>query len=104
MEKLTQFSLKKFYWKDYLSIFIGTFMYALGVTLFIMPHQFVLGGITGVAVLLNYSFGLPVSITVLILNAILLLIAYRILGTDFLLKTVVGVGSLTGFLVLFENL
>lgn len=104
MEKLTHFSLKKFYWKDYLTIFLGTFMYALGVTLFIMPHQFVLGGLTGVAVLLNYGFGLPVSIMVLIMNAVLLFIAYRILGTDFLLKTVVGVGSLTGFLALFENL
>ncbi len=79
-------------------------MYALGVTLFIMPHQFVLGGLTGVAVLVNYSFGLPVSLTVLVMNVILLLLAFRILGAEFLIKTVVGVVSLTAFLALFENL
>lgn len=104
MEKLPEFSLKKFYWKDYLTIFLGTFMYALGVTQFIMPHQFVLGGITGVAVLLNYAFGLPVSIMVLVMNGVLLLIAFKVLGTEFLIKTIVGVGSLTAFLALFENL
>lgn len=104
MEKLPQFSLKKFYLKDYLTIFLGTFMYALGVTLFIMPHQFVLGGLTGVAVLFNYGFGMPVSIMVLIMNAILLAISYKVLGTEFLIKTVVGVGSLTAFLGFFEAL
>ena len=102
MEKLPQFSLKKFYLKDYLTIFLGTFMYALGVTLFIMPHQFVLGGLTGVAVLFNYGFGMPVSLMVLIMNAILLAISYKVLGTEFLIKTVVGVGSLTAFLGFFE--
>src|SRR5690554_6447973 len=98
MEKLPKFSLKKFYWKDYLTIFLGTFMYALGVTQFIMPHQFVIGGLTGVAVLLNYGFGLPVSLMVLIMNTILLIIAFKVLGTEFLIKTIVGVGSLTTFL------
>lgn len=104
MEKFPQFSLKKFYLKDYLTIFLGTFMYSLGVTLFIVPHQFVLGGLTGVAVLLNYGFGLPVSVMVLILNVILLTVSYKVLGTEFLIKTVVGVGSLTAFLVFFETL
>lgn len=104
MEKLPQFSLKKFYLKDYLTIFLGTFMYALGVTLFIMPQQFVLGGLTGVAVLFNYGFGMPVSIMVLIMNAILLAVSYKVLGTEFLIKTVVGVGSLTAFLGFFEAL
>jgi uncharacterized membrane-anchored protein YitT (DUF2179 family) len=104
MKKSPQFSLKKFYLKDYLTIFLGTFMYALSVTLFIMPHQFVLGGLTGVAVLFNYGFGMPVSITVLVVNAILLTISNKVLGTEFLIKTVVGVGSLTAFLGFFETL
>ena len=104
MKKLPQFSLKKFYWKDYLAIFLGTFMYALGVYLFIMPHKFVLGGLTGVAVLLNYGFGTPVSLVVLTANIILLAVSYRVLGTEFLIKTIIAVGSLTIFLGFFENL
>src|SRR5690554_1273448 len=104
MEKLPQFSLKKFYWKDFLTIFLGSFMYALGVTMFIMPHKFVLGGLTGVAVLLNYGFGLPVSLMVLIMNALLLTISYKVLGTEFLIKTVISVVSLTVFFGFFDSL
>lgn len=104
MEKLPEFSLKKFYWKDYLIILMGSFMYALGVTQFIMPHKFVMGGLTGIAVLINYAFGLPVSLLVLIMNAILLLLSFRILGSEFLVKTIVGVASLSFFIGMFEGL
>lgn len=104
MGKLPEFSLKKFYWKDYLTIILGAFMYALGVTQFIMPHQFVIGGLTGIAVLLNYAFNLPVSILVLVMNALLLLLAFRILGTEFLVKTIVGVALLSFFIGMFEQM
>lgn len=103
MEKLPAFSLKRFYWKDYLTILLGTFMYALGVTQFVMPHKFVLGGLTGIAVLFNYAFGLPVSLQVFIINAILLMIAFRTLGSEFLVKTIVGVASLSFFIGMFES-
>lgn len=103
MEKLPAFSLKRFYWKDYLIIVLGTFMYALGVTQFIMPHHFVMGGLTGVAVLFNYAFGLPLSLMVFVMNGLLLLVAFKVLGWQFLVKTVVGVSLLTAFLGMFES-
>ncbi len=102
--KTPNYLLKKFYWKDYLMIFLGTFMYSLGITQFIMPHKFVTGGLAGVGVLLNYAFAFPVSVTVLVVNATLILIAWRILGPQFLLKTIVGVLSLSAFLGIFEAL
>lgn len=79
-------------------------MYALGVTQFIIPHQFVIGGLTGVAVLLNYAFNLPVSVLVLVMNALLLLIAFRILGSEFLIKTIVSVILLSFFIGMFEQM
>lgn len=103
MEKQARFTFKKFYVKDFLTIFLGTFIYALGITQFIMPHKFVTGGLTGVGVLLNYAFDFPVSVSVLILNSVLLLISFRILGTDFLLKTIIGVASLALFIGMFEG-
>ncbi len=103
MEKLPAFSLKRFYWKDYLIIVLGTFMYALGVTQFIMPHHFVMGGLTGIAVLFNYAFGLPLSLMVFVMNGLLLLVAFKVLGWQFLVKTVVGVSLLTAFLGMFES-
>ena len=102
--KLAKYQLKKFYWKDYLMIMVGTFVYSLGITQFIMPHKFVTGGLAGVGVLLNYAFAMPVSITILILNILLLIIAWRILGSQFLSKTIFGVITLSGFIGLFEAL
>jgi len=69
-----------------------------------MPNHFVLGGLTGVAVLINYALGWPVSVMVFVMNAMLLLISFRILGADFLVKTIVGVASLTAFIGMFERL
>ena len=103
MGKQLQYTSKKFYVKDFFTIFAGTFMYALGITQFIMPHKFVTGGLTGVGVLLNYAFNFPVSASVLILNTILLLISFRILGTEFLIKTIIGVTSLAFFIGMFEG-
>ncbi len=102
--KLTKYQLKKFYWKDYLMIVVGTFVYSLGITQFIMPHKFVTGGLAGIGVLLNYAFAMPVSITILIINIFLLIIAWRILGAQFLSKTIFGVIMLSGFIGLFEAL
>jgi uncharacterized membrane-anchored protein YitT (DUF2179 family) len=103
MGKQLQYTSKKLYVKDFFTIFVGTFMYALGITQFIMPHKFVTGGLTGVGVLLNYAFNFPVSASVLILNTILLLISFRILGSEFLIKTIIGVVSLAFFIGMFEG-
>ncbi|HBG40471.1 MAG TPA: hypothetical protein DDZ96_01460 [Porphyromonadaceae bacterium] len=101
--QLKKYELKKFFWKDYLTIMMGTAMYAIGITLFIMPHHFVTGGLTGIAILMNYAFGMPVSLTILGVNIFLILAAIKILGSQFLLKTIIGVGSLTLFIGLLEG-
>lgn len=102
--KTPSYLLKKFYWKDYMMILLGTFMYSVGITQFIMPHEFVTGGLAGIGILLNYAFALPVSLTVLGINAFLILIAWRILGPQFLVKTIAGVIALSFFLGLLEFL
>lgn len=102
--KTANYQLKKFYWKDYLMIIIGTFMYSVGITQFIMPHKFVTGGLAGVGVLLNYAFSMPVSVTILLINVVLIIIAWRILGSQFLAKTIFGVIFLSSFIGLFEAL
>ena len=52
---------------------------------------------------MNYAFNFPVSASVLILNTILLLISFRILGSEFLIKTIIGVVSLAFFIGMFEG-
>ena len=42
---------------------VGTALYAFGLQYFILPNLLMEGGVTGVAVLLNYAAGIPVSIS-----------------------------------------
>lgn len=94
--------LKEFYWKDYLIITLGLISYALGLIGFIKPVGIVTGGLAGVALLIEYSTGVPLQITYFIVNCLLLIIAFRILGIKFLIKTIYGVVVLTTLLTIFQ--
>lgn len=66
---------------------LGAVSLSVCVTMFVVPNKIAPGGVSGIAVMLNYLFGLPVGMTGLVLNAPLLLIAYRKLGKYFLYQT-----------------
>ena len=70
-------------------------IYTVGLTGFIMPNQVVSGGLAGVALLLNYATGINVSSTIFVVNAILLVLAFRPLGQKFVINTIIGAGMLT---------
>ena len=53
------------------------------------------GGLAGVALLLNYATGINVSSTIFVVNAILLVLAFRPLGQKFVINTIIGAGMLT---------
>lgn len=60
-----------------------------------LPYQITMGGVTGISAIVFYATGIDMQVTYLIINAVLLLFAFRILGWRFCLKTVYAVGMLT---------
>lgn len=90
--------------KTVIPIIIGTAIYAFGLLYFIIPNQLMEGGVTGITVLLNYAFNISPSLSTLIINIPLFLIGLKILGGRQSIYTGIGIGSLTLFLWLLEEL
>ncbi|MUT65456.1 YitT family protein [Paenibacillus sp. NEAU-GSW1] len=85
-------------------IMIGTAIYAFGLHYFVIPNQLTEGGVTGIAILLNYAAGWPLSLSTLLLNIPLFIVGWRTLGKREMAYTLIGVLSLSLFLALLERL
>lgn len=89
--------------KDYIIITFGLAMFTMGWVLFLIPAEITGGGISGVAAVVYFATKFPVSITFLAINAVLVLIAIKILGANFGVKTIYSIAVLTVFFALFQN-
>ncbi len=77
--------------KEYLLITLGVTLYALGWALFLTPNHMIGGGVTGFASIIDYAFGIDISITYFVLNIILLIVGTKVLGTGFGFKTIYAI-------------
>lgn len=81
--------------RDYVMIAIAMISYSIGWNIFLLPNSIATGGVPGIASLIFWGAGIPVQYTYFLINAALLLIALRILGFKFCIKTIFGVILLT---------
>ena len=89
---------------DYLLILVGLVSYTIGWVVFLLPNKIATGGVPGISSILYWADEVPVQATFFAVNAVLLLLALKILGLKFCLKTIYGVVSLTIILSLFQSL
>lgn len=78
--------------RDYIIIALAMIEGSIGLNIFLLPNHITMGGVGGIASIIYWGFGVPASVSYLALNVFLLLIALRILGWKFCLKTIYGVG------------
>ena len=88
--------------RDYLFIAIGLLIYTIAFTVFLMPYQIVAGGVTGLSAIIYYATGFHLENTYIIINGILLVVALKILGVKFLMKTIFAIFTLY-FMLLFAQ-
>jgi uncharacterized membrane-anchored protein YitT (DUF2179 family) len=79
--------------KAYIIISIGIFIYAFAWKAFLIPNEITGGGVAGIATVLYFVSGAKIStgITILVINAGLLTVAFYVLGKGFGAKTIYGV-------------
>ncbi|MEG2174706.1 MAG: YitT family protein [Oscillospiraceae bacterium] len=62
-------------------------LWSIGLTVFAIPNKVAMGGISGIAQMINYLWGFPVGSLSLLVNVPLLLLAWCILGRRSVLQT-----------------
>ncbi len=77
------------FWVEMLIISIAMFIAAAAVYYFLVPSKLVIGSISGLSIVINMLLGgaVKVSTIVLIINAILIVVAYLLIGSEFGIKT-----------------
>ncbi|MGM9787153.1 MAG: YitT family protein [Candidatus Cryptobacteroides sp.] len=86
---------------DYFLLSLGTLLYCMGWTSFLIPNGIASGGLTGLCTILQFGTGIPIGWSFPILNTLLLIIGVLFLGKAFGFKTIYVIALSS---VLFEVL
>ena len=90
--------------KNYAVITVCLFIIALGWTAFLIPNNMLGGGVNGIATIVYWVTGLSTGITIFVLNAILILFSFKILGWRFGVKTIYCIAVMAFFFSLLQNI
>lgn len=90
--------------RDYFMILLGGLLYALSTVLFIFPHGLLLGGTSGISVILEAFLPFSPGTILLAINTGLLIVAFIILGKQMALRTFVGSTVATVMITLTEQI
>jgi len=84
--------------KEQLLIILGALTYALGTNMFLAPNKISGGGTSAIATVLLHLFGVHLSVTNIVINVILFVLGYKILGKYIVFKNLTGTLYVSVFL------
>ena len=73
-----------------LQVVLGCVIIGLAYSLFLIPQHLVPGGISGLAIIINYFMKLPVGATIIVLNIPIFIFGLRTMGKKYVLKSLAG--------------
>jgi uncharacterized membrane-anchored protein YitT (DUF2179 family) len=76
--------------KNIVLVLLGNTIYALAVTMFILPNGLITGGTTGLALLFYNQMGIPITVFVSIFNIAMFALGAAVLGRAFTLTTLIS--------------
>ena len=72
---------------SYMFITIGIFLASLALEIFLIPNRIIDGGITGISIILSFLTNINLSIFIIVINIPFLLLGFKHLGKNFLIRT-----------------
>lgn len=90
--------------KNILLILLGNTIYALAVTMFILPNGLITGGSTGLALLANHGFDISITLFVSVFNIVMFILGAAVLGRKFAVTTLISTFYYPLILGVFQRL
>lgn len=91
--------------KDYIIITIGVLILTFGLSVFLIPADLAVGGITGFSMIVNRVFpAISIGATMVVSNIILFIMGFLLIGKQFGAKTIYASFTLSGLIWIFEKL
>lgn len=92
MEKILAILKTKKFWVEFIIMTVGMIVTACAVYYFLVPSKLIIGTISGLSIVISgiceqfFGFPLNVSTVILVINAILLILAYILIDKEFGIK------------------
>lgn len=90
--------------KKIATVLAGNTVYALAVSLFILPNGLITGGTTGLALVAHAKLGIPIALFIGVFNIIMFVAGAFVLGKAFALTTMISTFYYPFILGVFEKL
>ena len=90
---------------SYLVITLGILTYTFAWSAVMLPAKIVGGGVSGISSVVYYALGIhiPIGIMNLVINAILVIIGFRVLGSKFGANTIYGIAMSSACFILWQQ-
>ena len=86
--------------RDFLLITCGIVSACFGLKSYLMPSEFIDGGVTGISLLISRLTGLKLSYLILVINIPFVILGYTQIGKAFALKTALAIAALAISLII----
>lgn len=84
-------------------VILGSFLFSISITGFLIPHQLLSGGVTGISILSNYIANIPVNLAIVIINIPIFIIGYKLVNKRFMIISLIGATSQVLFITWTSN-
>jgi uncharacterized membrane-anchored protein YitT (DUF2179 family) len=81
--------------KSIFLIILGIFSASFGLKGFLIPNQFIDGGVTGISLLVSFSSGIPLSLLIFVINVPFIILGFSQISRTFAIKAFAAIAGLS---------